>query len=86
MIDDEQRPRYWRWTVLMALTVLGVVLALAFVLPLFAAELNDVMMLAFPLGFYLAAQGSTILLVVTVYWFAGRQQETDHKFGASEDL
>jgi len=86
MIDDEQRPRYWRHTLLLAAAVVAVVIICAIVLPLFAAEFNGETLLGFPLGFYAAAQGVIIVLIVTVFWTGHRQARTDRKFGATEDM
>ena len=86
MIDDEQRPRYWRHTLILAVGTTAVILFFAIVLPLFAVELNETTLLGFPLGFYIAAQGVVIALIVAVYWAGGRQASTDAKFGATEGM
>lgn len=86
MIDDQQRPRYWQHTLLLAGGMVALVTICAFVLPLFAVELNVESLLSFPLGFYVAAQGVMIVLIVAVYWAGSRQGETDRRFGATEDM
>lgn len=86
MIDDEQRPRYWRYTFFLALGVVAVIGACVFLLPFLVVEFNSGTFLSFPFGYYLAAQGVIIGLIVLVYWFATHQEETDQKFGAAEDL
>ncbi len=86
MIDDEQRPRYWRHTLFLAVGMTAVIVFCAIVLPLFAVELNDTTLLGFPLGYYIASQGIMIGLIVAVYWTGSRQARTDRKFGATEDM
>ena len=86
MIDDEQRPRYWRYTLFLAAAVAALVVTCAIVLPLFVVELNAESLLGFPVGYYIAAQGVMIALIVIVYWAGGRQGKTNRKFGATEDL
>lgn len=86
MIDEEQRPRYWRHTLLLAGGMVALIAICAFMLPLFAAELNTNSLLSFPLGYFFASQGVMIALIVAVYWSGSRQAETDRKFGATEDL
>ncbi|MHA1164145.1 MAG: DUF4212 domain-containing protein [Alphaproteobacteria bacterium] len=86
MIDDEQRPRHWIYTSLLAIGAVGVILACVFLLPLLVVEFNYGTFLGFPFGYYMAAQGVIIGLIVLVYWMAIRQETTDQKFGASEDL
>ena len=86
MIDDEQRPRYWLHTLALAGGMVALIVICAFVLPLFTVELNTDNLLSFPLGYYIAAQGLMIVLIVAVYWSGSRQAETDRKFGAMDDL
>ena len=86
MIDDEQRPRHWIYTLLLALAAVGIILACVLLLPFLVVQLNSGSFLNFPLGYYMAAQGVTIGLIVLVYWLAIRQEATDQKFGATEDL
>jgi len=86
MIDEDQRARYWVYTLALAAGVSALVVVCAFVLPLFTLELNADTILGFPLGYYLAAQGVMIILIVGVYWAGGRQSETDRKFGATDDI
>lgn len=86
MIEEEQRPRYWLYTLAVAAGVLALTLACAFILPAFAPQLNVNSLLGFPIGFYFAAQGVVIVLIVAVYWTASQQSQIDRKFGAIEDL
>ena len=51
----------------------------------FVNELNEISFIGFPLGFYMAAQGSLIVFVGLICWFASRQNAIDEEFGASED-
>ena len=85
MIDDEQRPRYWLQTMLLALGMVALIVISAFLLPLFTAELNTDSLLSFPLGYFFASQGVILVLIVAVYWAGSRQAETDRKFGATDD-
>jgi putative solute:sodium symporter small subunit len=86
MIDDEQRPRHWIYTSLLAIGVVAVILACVFLMPFLVVELNSGTFLSFPFGYYMAAQGIIIGLIILVYWMAIRQETTDQKFGATEDL
>lgn len=86
MIDEDQRTRYWVYTFALAGGVCALVAVCAFVLPLFALELNADSVLGFPLGYYFAAQGMMIIVIIAVFWGVGRQSETDRKFGATDDM
>lgn len=56
-----------------------------FVIHFFVGSLNEIVILGFPLGYYMAAQGSLIAFVVLVFWFTGRQDAIDRDFGVAED-
>ena len=86
MIEDQQRPRYWLITALLAVGVTLLALLCTLILPLFAPDLNQDSVLGFPLGFYLTAQGIVLMIIVAVSWLSGRQAQIDQKFGAIEDL
>ena len=55
------------------------------VLHLFAVQLNNITFLGFPLGFYMAAQGSLIVFVILCFWNASAQNKIDEEFGVAED-
>lgn len=82
---DTQRTHHRYWTIGLAGLVLGVVLALVFIVPLFTNTLNTYSLLGFPAGFYIVAQGAVLIMVVLIFWAAGRQETFDRKLGAAED-
>jgi putative solute:sodium symporter small subunit len=57
----------------------------SFVIHFFVFQLNGIVILGFPLGFYMAAQGSLIAFVVLLFWFAWAQDSVDRQFGVAED-
>jgi putative solute:sodium symporter small subunit len=67
------------------LLVLGIWFFFSFVVHIFAPSLNSIRILGFPLGFYMAAQGSLIIFVVALFWFGKRQNQIDEEFGVQED-
>ena len=40
---------------------------------------------SFPLGYYMAGQGSQIAFVILVFWFVTRQNKLDVEHGVSEE-
>lgn len=86
MIEDEHRVGHWRQSIIWAAVALSVVFLFAFLAPLNVDPLNGLIVLGFPLGFFLAAQGALIAFVILAFWFANRQERTDRRHGASEDL
>lgn len=51
----------------------------------FADSLNSISFIGFPLGFYMAGQGSLIAFVVIIFWFAHTQNKIDEECGVAED-
>jgi len=66
-------------------TTLVIWAVVSFGVHFFASSLNTVRFLGFPLGFYMAAQGSLIIFVVLLFWFARRQNRIDEEFGVEEE-
>jgi putative solute:sodium symporter small subunit len=52
---------------------------------MFATGLNGIKIMGFPLGFYMAAQGSLIVFVAQLFWFAKAQDKVDRKYGMAEE-
>ncbi len=69
------------------LTHLGVWLFFGYIVHMFVNTLNQftVPVLQFPLGFYMAAQGSLIAFVVMLFVFARQQDRIDREHGVAED-
>jgi putative solute:sodium symporter small subunit len=56
----------------------------SFVIHMFVNDLNQFKILGFPVGFYMAAQGSLIAFVVMLFVFASRQDKIDREEGVAE--
>lgn len=57
----------------------------SFFIHMFVDQLNTIKILGFPLGFYMAAQGSLIAFVVMLFVFAKQQDKIDREYGYAED-
>jgi putative solute:sodium symporter small subunit len=84
-LDTAQMQRYWTKTSTLMWTIFALWIFFSFVAPLFAVQLNGIRFLGFPLGFYMAAQGSLIAFVVLCVWNAIAQNKIDEEFGVQED-
>ena len=51
----------------------------------FADSLNSISFIGFPLGFYMAGQGSLFAFVIIIFWFAHTQNKIDEECGVAED-
>lgn len=76
---------WWGKTRGLMITSLIIWAFFSFVIHFFVNSLNSIVILGFPLGFYMAAQGSLIAFVVLIFWFASRQNSIDREFGVAED-
>lgn len=81
----EQRVEHWRQTSTLMWTILALWFFFSFVIHYFARELNEIRIIGFPLGFYMAAQGSLIVFVVLCFWNAKAQERIDNEFGVSDE-
>ena len=78
---------HWRKTTQLMLTHLGVWFFFGYIIHMFVNQLNtiNIPIFGFPLGFYMAAQGSLIVFVVMLFVFAKQQDKIDREFGMAED-
>ncbi len=51
---------------------------------MFGESLNNSSFLGYPLAYYMCAQGSIVIFVVLIFWFANRQEKIDEEFGFAE--
>ncbi len=77
--------RYWQRTSALMWTMMALWVVFSFIVHFFATALNSIVILGFPLGFYMAAQGSLIVFVVMLFVFARKQDSIDHEEGVAED-
>ena len=76
---------HWAKTTRLMFTMLGIWFIFGFGINFFVDQLNEITFLGFPLGFYMAAQGSLIVFVVLIFWFSHRQNQIDEEYGVAED-
>ena len=82
---QEQREEHWVRTRRLMWLHIGIWFIFAFVVHWFANELNRFSFLHFPVGFYMAAQGSLVVFVVQLFVFAKQQEKIDRECGVAED-
>ena len=84
-LDKAQAEAHWRRTRNLMLVTLGIWFFFSIFIHLFVDVLNKIVILGFPMGWYMGAQGSLIAFVVVVFWFAAKQNKIDEDFGVAED-
>ncbi len=84
-LTPEKAREYWGKTSALMWFVLAIWFVFSFGIHFFVNAMNTIVIAGFPLGFYMAAQGSLIVFVVVIFWFAMRQNRIDEEYGVSED-
>ena len=85
MQGPSQAEQYWNRTRGLMWVSLVIWFIFSFGIHFFVNQLNEIVILGFPLGFYMAAQGSLIVFVVLIFWFASAQNRIDEEHGMAED-
>ena len=83
--DTSNREEHWRRTKRLMYITLTIWFFFSFVVHWFANALNAFTFLDFPFGFYMAAQGSEIAFVITLFWFVKAQHNIDRECGFAEE-
>jgi putative solute:sodium symporter small subunit len=78
---------HWKRTTNLMLVHLAIWFFFGYIIHMFVRPLNQLIIpvLEFPLGFYMAAQGSLIVFVVMLFVFARQQDRIDREHGVAED-
>ena len=84
-LTPEQMESYWSRTSSLMWTILALWFFFGFVIHFFAPSLNRIQIIGFPLGYYMAAQGSLIAFVVLCVWNTKAQNKIDDEFGVSDE-
>lgn len=84
-LTPEKKAAYWARTSKLMWTILFIWFLASFVVHMFATTLNQIVIIGFPLGYYMAAQGSLIVFVILCFWNASAQNKIDEEFGVAED-
>lgn len=72
---------HWVKTRTLTFVILALWIVFAFVAHVFAKELNEYTFIGFPLGYYMAVQGSLIAFVVLIFVHNWAQDSIDEEFG-----
>ena len=83
--DTSQKEVHWQRTRSLMIVHLVIWFVFSFVVHWFAPQLNKISFMHFPLGFYMAAQGSLIVFVVQLFVFAKQQDKIDRECGMAEE-
>lgn len=81
---SDKHQQYWRRNLRLTAILLAIWFVVTFVASYFARELNEITVLGFPLGFYMGAQGSLIVYVLIIWFYARYMNNLDKDYGVHE--
>ena len=85
-LTEQQKRDYWRYNLRLTTILLVIWFVVAYLLSgLFAGALNRFSFLGFPLGYYMAAQGSLVVFVIEIAVYARLMNRKDLEYGIREE-
>ena len=78
------KEKHWEKTKGLMMLTLAIWFVFSIVIFMFGEGLNNGSFLGYPLAYYMCAQGSIVIFVVLIFWFANRQEKIDEEFGFAE--
>lgn len=80
----ERHHEYWRKNLAITAVLLAIWFIVTFVIGYFARELSSITILGFPLPFYMGAQGSLIIYVLIILFYANYMNNLDKEYDVHE--
>ena len=75
---------YWRRNLNLTAILLFIWFLVTFAMGFFAVPLSNFTIFGFPFSFYMAAQGSLIIYVLIIWYYARRMNSLDEEYGVHE--
>ncbi|MFZ5556889.1 MAG: DUF4212 domain-containing protein [Pseudomonadota bacterium] len=80
----EKHVEYWRKTLVVTSILLAIWFVVTYIIGWFAKPLASITVLGFPFPFYMGAQGSLIIYVLIIWYYARYMNNLDREFGVAE--
>lgn len=80
----EKHTEYWHRNLTMTAILLAVWFAVTFIIGYFARDMSGFTVLGFPFPFYMGAQGSLVIYVVIIWYYAHYMNKLDKEYGVHE--
>jgi putative solute:sodium symporter small subunit len=85
-LTEQQKEEYWRYNIKLTTVLLAIWFVVTFLISgLWAGYLNQWTIIGFPLGYYMAAQGSLAIFVIEIAVYAKLMNKKDEEFGIREE-
>jgi putative solute:sodium symporter small subunit len=80
----QKHHEYWRRNLRITAILLAIWFVVTFVIGWFARDLSSITILGFPFPFYMGAQGSLIVYVLIIWYYAHYMNKLDNEYGVQE--
>jgi putative solute:sodium symporter small subunit len=80
----EKHKEYWSKNLRLTSILLAIWFVATFVIGWFARDLQSITFIGFPIPFYMAAQGSLIIYVLIIWYYAKAMGKLDREYGVHE--
>jgi putative solute:sodium symporter small subunit len=84
-MSRSDRDNYWRKTRQLTAGLFVIWVLVTFVMNWFARELNEIVILGFPLGFYMGAQGILIVYLLIIWFYNRRMRALDEAYRIDDE-
>ena len=85
-LTERQKQEHWRYSVRLTTILLAIWFVVTYLISgLWAGWLNNYTILGFPLGYYMAAQGSLAIFVLEIAVYARLMNAKDEEYGIREE-
>jgi len=85
-LTEKQKADYWSYNVRLTTILLVIWFVVTYIISgLMAGWLNQFTVLGFPMGYYMAAQGSLAIFVIEIAVYAKLMNAKDEEYGIQEE-
>jgi putative solute:sodium symporter small subunit len=81
----ENHRLYWQKNLRLTSVLLAIWFVVTFVMAYFARDLSSVTFFGWPFSFYMAAQGSLIIYVIIIWYYARTMNRLDQEHDVAEE-
>jgi putative solute:sodium symporter small subunit len=80
----QKHQEYWSRNLRLTAVLLFIWFVVTYVMAWFAVPLAEINFFGWPLSFYMAAQGSLIIYVLIIWYYAKKMRQLDLEYGVEE--
>lgn len=86
-LTEAQKQAYWKYNVTLTTILMIIWFVVTYIISgVMAGWLNQVSILGFPFGYYMAAQGSLAIFVIEIALYAWLMNKKDLEYGIIEEV